>query len=31
LRRSTGMQALVMVVGQAEPASIWLCMNSDAP
>ena len=25
------MQALVIVVGQVEPDSIWLCMYSDAP
>ncbi|MNT20273.1 hypothetical protein D3C72_1555770 [compost metagenome] len=31
LRRITGMQALVMVVGQVEPDSIWLCMYSEAP
>ena len=30
-RRTSGMQALVMVVGQVEPDSIWLCRYSEAP
>ena len=31
LLRSSGTQALVMVVGQHEPDSIWACMYSEGP